>query len=325
MKRYLLFCQLALLCSVNASAQFTSGTDGFYIKENTDVFMDGLTLNPTTALTLTNKTLTISGTAFPGSPPSISRVYDFNAAFSFVGRLGLFYQAGELNGNTESTLQVVYKDGTAIVSTGSVVNTTTHYIYKDFAAPITFMSTTAAQEGALPVTLVDFTAKKEGEIAQLSWSTSYETNSDFFEIQRSTDAKNWRPLDQVAAWTESSMVRRYDYTDTNPEAGANFYRLKMVDKDGSFALSKIRDLVFTKGVETTLYPNPVLEKLKIKVDNWNDIAGVKLYNNQGKTFFDSANALSAREIDMKDFPSGIYMVQVKRLNGSVNVIKVVKQ
>lgn len=325
MKRYLLFCQLALLYSVSANAQFTSGTDGFYIKENTDVFMDGLTLNPTTALTLTNKTLTISGTALPGSPPSISRVYNFNDAFSFVGRLGLFYLASELNGNIEATLQVVHKDVVAVVTSGSVVNTTTHYIYNDLAGPVTFKSATAALPGALPVTLVDFTVKKEGEVAQLSWATSYETNSDFFEIQRSSDTKNWRSLDRITAGTESRMVRRYNYTDNRPEAGANFYRLKMVDKDGSFALSKIHDLTFANGIETTLYPNPVLEKLKIKVDNWNDIAGVKLYNNQGKTFFESASALSAREIDMKGFPSGIYMVQVKRLNGSVNVIKVIKQ
>jgi hypothetical protein len=325
MKRYLLFCQLALLYSVSANAQFTSGTDGFYIKENTDVFMDGLTLNPTTALTLTNKTLTISGTALPGSPPSISRVYNFNDAFSFVGRLGLFYLASELNGNIEATLQVVHKDVVAVITSGSVVNTTTHYIYNDLAGPVTFKSATAALPGALPVTLVDFTVKKEGEVAQLSWATSYETNSDFFEIQRSSDTKNWRSLDRITAGAESRMVRRYNYTDNRPEAGANFYRLKMVDKDGSFALSKIHDLTFANGIETTLYPNPVLEKLKIKVDNWNDIAGVKLYNNQGKTFFESASALSAREIDMKGFPSGIYMVQVKRLNGSVNVIKVIKQ
>lgn len=325
MKRYLLFCQLALLYSFNADAQFTVGSEGFFIKENTDVYMDGLTLNPTTALTLTNKTLTISGTPLPGSPPSIARVYNFDAAFSFVGRLGLFYQASELNGNIEATLQVVHKDAVAVVTSGSVVNTTTHYIYNDLAGPVTFRSATAALPGALPVTLIDFTAKKEGEIAQLSWSTSYETNSDFFEIQRSTDTKNWLALDQIPAWTESRMTRRYDYTDNHPEAGANFYRLKMVDKDGSFALSKIRDLTFSMGIETTLYPNPVLEKLKIKVDNWNDVAGIRLFNNQGKTFFESANALSAREIDMKDFPTGIYMVQVKRLNGSVNVIKVIKQ
>ncbi|MDQ6476865.1 T9SS type A sorting domain-containing protein [Dyadobacter sp. LHD-138] len=325
MKRYLLICQLALLYPFNADAQFTVGSESFFIKENTDVYLDGLTLKPTTALTLTNKTLTISGTPFPGSPPGIARVYNFNDAFSFEGRLGLFYQASDLNGNVEATLQVVHKDAVAVVTTGSVVNTTTHYIYNDLAGPMTFKSATAAFPGALPVTLIDFTAKKEGGVAQLSWSTSYETNSNFFEIQRSRDTKNWLTLNEMPAWRESRMTRGYDYTDNHPEAGANFYRLKMVDKDGSFALSKIRDLTFTKGIETTLYPNPVLEKLKIKVDDWHEVAGVKLFNNQGKTFFESANALSAREIDMKDFPSGIYMVQVKRLNGSVQVIKVIKQ
>ena len=325
MKRYLLFCQLALLYSFQAEAQFTAGVNGFYTAIGTDVYIYGLTFNPTTAFSITSKTLTISPVPLPGNPASITRVYNFDAPINFVGRLGLFYLATELNSNVETALQVVHKDVTTVVTTGSVVNTTTHYIYNNLAAPITFRSATAGTEGALPVTLVDFTAKKEGETAQLAWSTSYESNSDFFEIQRSNDSRNWRALDRISSWSESRLTRRYTYTDNQPESGSNLYRLKMVDKDGSFAYSKIRDLSFDGGIETTIYPNPVVEKLRINVNNWNDVAAVKLFNSQGTTFFESANSLSAREIDMKNFPSGMYLVQVKRLNGSVNVIKIIKQ
>jgi len=325
MKRYLLFCQLALLYSFNSEAQFTSGSGGFYTGIGTDVYIYGLTFKPTVAFSITNKTLTISPVALAGAPPSISRVYTFDAPFNFVGRLGLFYLGSELNGNTETLLQVVHKDVTAVVTTGSVVNTTTHYIYNDLAAPITFSAATAAQPNALPVTLVDFTARKEGSAANLNWSTSAESNSGYFEVQHSADAKNWAILSKVAAANESTIIRSYTYAHSSPNAGANFYRLKMVDKDESYAYSKIRELNFAQDLTAMLYPNPVVEKVSIQVDKWSDIASVKLVNSQGISFYESSGKVVSKEIDMKSFPAGLYVVQLRKTDGSINVIKVIKQ
>lgn len=164
MKRYLLFCQLALLSIFQARGQviFSTGAspNGFHIETNTDVYIYGLTLRPSTDLDLLSKTLEISSTAAPLTPPSITRVYVFNDAFSFIGRVGLFYQTSELNSNTETALQVAYAATSYTVTTGSVVNTTTHYIYNDLGSPVSVSRVTAATEGALPVTLVDFKARK---------------------------------------------------------------------------------------------------------------------------------------------------------------------
>ncbi|GLU52683.1 T9SS type A sorting domain-containing protein [Dyadobacter frigoris] len=325
MKRYLLFCQLALLYSFNAHAQFTTGSNGLFTSPGTDVYIYGLTFRPTTAFSITNKTLTISSVALAGTPPSITRVFNFDAPFGFVGRLGLFYLASELNGNTETSLQVVHKDVATIITTGSVVNTTTHYIYNDLASPITFSTATAAQPGALPVTLVSFTAKKEGAVANLNWSTSAESNSDYFEVQHSNDAKSWSLLSKVAAASESSTLKSYGYTQSNPGGGSNFYRLKMVDKDQSFAYSRVQELVFTRDLNMALYPNPVVEKINIQVDNWSEISSLQLLNSQGISFFESKGKVLSREIDMKRLPAGLYLVQLKKTDGTTHVIKVIKQ
>lgn len=328
MKRYLLFCQLALLSIFQARGQviFSTGAspNGFHIETNTDVYIYGLTLRPSTDLDLLSKTLEISSTAAPLTPPSITRVYVFNDAFSFTGRVGLFYQTSELNSNTETALQVAYAATSYTVTTGSVVNTTTHYIYNDLGSSVSFSRVTAATEGALPVTLVDFKARKEGEIAHLYWQTSAETNSDHFEVQRSTNGKNWTALGKVNAWNESNSLRNYFYDDAEPAPGINYYRLKMVDRSGQFANSSIESLRFEDRTTASLYPNPVAEKLKIRVDDWAKIDAIKLLNTQGQTFFESGNGLSNREIDMKNFPSGTYLVQLTRTNGSVSVLKVVK-
>ena len=37
---------------------------------------------------------------------------------------------------------------------------------------------------------MDFTAKKEGSAAALNWSTTYESNSDYFNVEHSSNAKD---------------------------------------------------------------------------------------------------------------------------------------
>ncbi|MCF0054489.1 T9SS type A sorting domain-containing protein [Dyadobacter sp. CY356] len=325
MKHYLLYCQLALLWSFNAKAQFTSGAEGFYISAGTSVAIDGLTFQPTATFSIQNNTLTISPAALPGSPPSITRVYTFDAPITFAGRLGQFYLASELNGNTETMLQVAYQNSKPVTTAGSVVNTTSHYIYNDLIAPATFSAVTAAQPGALPVTLLEFTAKKEASAAALNWSTTYELNSDYFDLQHSSDAKDWNTISRITAANQSSGLKNYGFSHGSPSAGANYYRLKMVDKDQSYAYSTIRALYFEQPYQVSLYPNPTSEKVRISMEHWENMAAVKLLNVKGNTLFETHKKPLSTEINMKDFPAGQYVVQIQLNDGSTAAIKVIKQ
>lgn len=184
-KRYLLFCQLALLPTLAAQAQFTVGADGFFIGQNTQVFIDSLTLNPSVDFSLVSQTLTITPTPIPGAPPSIARVYNLTTPVNFTGVAGFFYRASELNGNTESTLQVNHGNANFVSTTGSTVNVIQHYISNTL--PLTnFTSLTAAQEGALPVNLVDFKVKRVENATVLYWQTSEEKTAI---ISKSSKAK----------------------------------------------------------------------------------------------------------------------------------------
>lgn len=325
MRYYLLFCQLALLCSFNARAQFFAGANGFYTSAGTIVSIDGLTLQPTVSLNIQNNTLTISPTALPGSPPSIARVYSLDSPITFAGRIGHFYHTSELNGNTETLLQVAYKNVAPVTTTGSVVNTASHYIYNDLITPITFSAVTAAQPGALPVTLLEFTAKKEGSAASLNWSTTYESNSDYFNVEHSINAKDWNTLAKIIAANQSSGLKNYGFSHILAAAGANYYRLKMVDKDQSYAYSTIRELHFEQSYQVSLYPNPAVEKVLISMDRWENIAGVKLLNAQGTTLLAFHKKPLSNEINMKDFSAGLYVVQLLLNDGSTATIKVIKQ
>ncbi|WP_439558636.1 beta-galactosidase [Dyadobacter sp.] len=116
---------------------------------------------------------------------------------------------------------------------------------------------TADKATPLPVKLVSFTASKEENAVELNWQTSEESNSDHFAVQHSLDGETWLSIGKVAAATESKITTTYTFTDQNPVAGENLYRLKMVDRDSSFALSRINSVKMDVGKALVLYPNPV--------------------------------------------------------------------
>ncbi|WP_353720942.1 T9SS type A sorting domain-containing protein [Dyadobacter sp. 676] len=179
-------------------------------------------------------------------------------------------------------------------------------------------------ERALPVTLVSFKAMAEGQTASLAWTTSEETNSDRFEIERSQNGKNWTKIGSVASHKESSVTRHYSFVDPTPLNGDNLYRLKMVDLDETFSYSRIENLRF-KGI-ALVYPNPVggSENLTVNVGDWSKVKAVKVVNAAGKVVFEASNALLSG-IQARNLVAGAYVIQVTNIDGSVSSQRFVRQ
>ncbi|MCE6992413.1 T9SS type A sorting domain-containing protein [Dyadobacter sp. CY323] len=171
----------------------------------------------------------------------------------------------------------------------------------------------------LPVTLAAFDVKKEGSTASLNWSTTYETNSDHFDIQHSQDGKIWNALTTIQAQGESKGLITYHYTHTSPLA-VNLYRLKMVDADGTFAYSSIRSLNFNGDLEVAIYPNPTSDRIKFSGNQ--AIENVKIYNVSGIMVL---NALpnASNEVDLTKLTQGTYFVKVNN-NPVLRKVVVVK-
>ncbi|WP_051350176.1 FG-GAP-like repeat-containing protein [Dyadobacter alkalitolerans] len=169
----------------------------------------------------------------------------------------------------------------------------------------------------LPVELVDFQAIKSESVVQLGWVTASEINSRHFEIQRSSDAKNWQTIGLVNASIASNAEIRYHFTDVNPQNGDNHYRLKMVDHDGTFAMSRIRVVKYETGIkqaEIKVFPNPVSEKLFIQTNNGDSFASIQLLTIDGKIIYKAAKL--ATEIDVRGLSAGIYLLRIIYSNGA---------
>jgi hypothetical protein len=118
---------------------------------------------------------------------------------------------------------------------------------------------------ALPLTLLNFSGNVSNGVIRLNWKTIDEKNTRSFIIQRSND-NQFENIGTVPA----SALPGYDYffEDQNPLSGNNFYRLKMIDKDGQFKFSDVVKIKFTISSATIkLYPNPVTTILNLKFNS----------------------------------------------------------
>jgi hypothetical protein len=97
------------------------------------------------------------------------------------------------------------------------------------------------QGTSLPVTLLNFTAiKTSASTATLQWETSSEKNSSYFSVEKSFDGVHFSEIGMVKAYGNSSSPITYKFNmDFN---ATSYYRLKIMDFDGSYTYSNIRAL-----------------------------------------------------------------------------------
>jgi hypothetical protein len=174
----------------------------------------------------------------------------------------------------------------------------------------------------LPVTLISFTAKMIEKNVRLNWSTSSETNSDHFEVEHSTDARSWATIGTVESNGESATAKNYTFVDARTVSGQNFYRLRMVDSDLSFAYSRIVSVQADSEGKASVYPNPVSDVLYLKDVTVGSVADVTIFNAAGQMVL-HLKSITSEGISLAKLVSGVYTVKVKGLNGFVQTMKVV--
>lgn len=111
--------------------------------------------------------------------------------------------------------------------------------------------------GVLPVHLTTFNAEAIKDRVELSWETAWERNSREFIVQRSSDLKEFGDIGRVVAAGETEGLKQYSFTDDTPLLGVSYYRLRLVDGNGSYEYSKVKDVSLHPGEPMVFVsPNP---------------------------------------------------------------------
>ncbi|MBK6343406.1 MAG: hypothetical protein IPF41_12670 [Flavobacteriales bacterium] len=119
----------------------------------------------------------------------------------------------------------------------------------------------------LPVQLISLNGAPVPEGIRLEWNTATETNTAFFAVERQDETGAFQQIGQVAAAGNSTSTTAYEFLDAQPLPGFNYYRLKMIDLDGSDELSEVVAVANRYGSFVGgLFPNPAEDQISVVID-----------------------------------------------------------
>jgi glycosidase len=169
----------------------------------------------------------------------------------------------------------------------------------------------------LPVSLANFSAKALPNSIELDWEATSESNFSGYEVQRSVDGKEFVRLQWVPAKLEKESSATYVYNDREAIVGQTlYYRLKMVDTDGSSAYSKILSVkIDPNELLIQLMPNPVHVSVNVFVNNpRNQSLELNILNVGGQIMhrqnYNVLKGLSDLKADVSHLVPGVYLLSV---------------
>ena len=172
--------------------------------------------------------------------------------------------------------------------------------------------------GGLPVELAQLRATPFANYNAIQWYSTEELNFSHYELQAiyleselfnptSIDPGDWRTIGEIAPKGSASEYY-YQDSDFSP---LTLYRLKMVDLNG---LSRYSHYVMAKRNEfepmVRVFPNPTQGEVRIEGEN---LRHLYLFDLQGRKVMD--RPLDSRNLDLSEFPAGVYMYEVQTQDG----------
>jgi len=179
--------------------------------------------------------------------------------------------------------------------------------------------------GTLPITLSEFVVTKNSCTANLNWKTSSESNSDRFEIEVATSGNPVYGLaTTITAAGSSSTVKSYQYSYAMQPGVTYYFRLKMIDKSGSFIYSNIQSANCSKGgVGITIGPNPTTDIFTVR-NMENGKNQIAVYASNGQLVRTKETKQNTDNVDISSMAPGIYMVKITSEAGNTFVSKLIK-
>ncbi len=166
---------------------------------------------------------------------------------------------------------------------------------------------------ALPVKYGAFTGKLINKTAKLDWTTTAPPEGSYFEVERSLN-QSFSKIGTVPS-VQNNSSGTYSFTDQSPAPGKNYYRIKEIDKDGTFTYSSVVVVNNTEAAPLTIWPNPATASVFITLPR--TMIGrnvvVNLQNASGVTLLRKTVTAAGENIqlDVQSLPAGIYFTRLE--------------
>ncbi|MEM6348224.1 MAG: T9SS type A sorting domain-containing protein, partial [Bacteroidota bacterium] len=170
--------------------------------------------------------------------------------------------------------------------------------------------------------LLDFTATQNAWDVTLDWSVGNTVMGQSYKLGRSLDGVTYQVIHNVEEAETGVVSKDYQYVDTNPYNGQNYYKITHYDENGIFISELKLDIYFTPSTKPTLsvFPNPAIDILNLtRVDNLDDPTQVIITNLNGQKVMEVNSLLYGGEsttINVSTLPAGLYQVVMYDAQGN---------
>ena len=165
----------------------------------------------------------------------------------------------------------------------------------------------------LPIVLNHLSAYNSGSTNIINWTTASDSEDDFFEIERSQDARNFHHIGSISAVGMPNS--NYIFTDEHPFEGHNYYRLKLRNPEGAIHYSAIVSAILqiTDELFLTAYPNPMEHILNVRIEGKVESgAELTIKDVNGRICFRQKVTRSGLlQLNTEDLPSGAYFIHYR--------------
>jgi Secretion system C-terminal sorting domain len=171
--------------------------------------------------------------------------------------------------------------------------------------------------GVTPVSWLYIKAQLLNNQTQISWATAQEINTARYEIEHSSDGNTFTKAGEVAAAGNSNNTNNYSFTHLNPVSGLNYYRIKQIDRDGSFKYSIVVTVLKREGIKQTIIaPNPVKNILTVIEPSTVFTATAAIYSSNGTLVMRKIinSDVQVYSMPVSNLPAGNYILKLQYKN-----------
>ena len=225
-----------------------------------------------------------------------------------------WYSSDELGGFSRNACYTSHYDGTNWVGTtpASATGSGTGPFTRTRTGQTSFSPFAIGSNGALPIKLLRFTAVLQNKQVNLSWQTATEQDNALFLLEHSTDGIQFTQIGSVPGAGNSQTILSYQFWDTKPTPGINYYRLKQVDYNGQYTYSPVITVQFDGPGGFHLFPVPVKDHLQLQLDAPDAFESQwAVYNTLGQLVLSGIllEDQSSLDINVADLTPGMYWLQ----------------
>lgn len=175
--------------------------------------------------------------------------------------------------------------------------------------------------GVLPVRLLSFSASAcNNKQACINWLVEGEQQVSHYQLEKSADGIRFESSQSVPA-RNTGIRDNYSTTDVQPFAGDNYYRLKMVDRDGKFSYSPVERVNFGKPVSVTIQPNPAYHKITLQ--GLDGVERILIRDMSGRLQLQAKVTGSNLQLNIQQLVKGTYTLQLigQKEQSNIQLIK----